>query len=395
MSVKWKIRFLGGELHGREVWITDNQLTIGERDCDLCLPLDNEGHIVFRVIDDSLYIDATSPCIKVNGRKHRANNPLPQEGVIQGMGIALAFGNQDASLSRYRPPSGMHLMRRWLGAAVAAIGMTVAFLTLGNSVDMQETTQERVKTVFKQPGLEQLNTIWSPEGTLHIEGYVKECETVRTLRQKLNELDVLYQDSVICAGELENTVHDLLVQEGYVDAIVSSPKPGEVLIQGDISSGKRWDNVQSLLADIPGLKSWKTDNPHRIQAQTLIDSLIDGDMAHLVSVTAVGKKFVISGVLSANQLQAMDTILVKVRKQCPEIKLNYQSIPFSREGTNPLISSATAIVHGKKGIYLLLKNGTRLQVGSLLPDESRVVAINEKTIAVRGSETLKNYPLNL
>lgn len=35
----WKIRFLGHVLQGREVWLNEGNLSLGEKGCDICIPL--------------------------------------------------------------------------------------------------------------------------------------------------------------------------------------------------------------------------------------------------------------------------------------------------------------------------------------------------------------------
>ncbi|ECS2098714.1 TPA: EscD/YscD/HrpQ family type III secretion system inner membrane ring protein, partial [Salmonella enterica] len=54
----WKIRFLGHVLQGREVWLNEGNLSLGEKGCDICIPLTINEKIILREQADNLFVDA-------------------------------------------------------------------------------------------------------------------------------------------------------------------------------------------------------------------------------------------------------------------------------------------------------------------------------------------------
>lgn len=396
MDSEWKIRLLGGVLHGREVWLSERRLSVGERGCDLCIPLNNQGKIILSATDGQMFIDAGNAPVRVNGRRHKRGIPLPAEGVLQTYGVAMAFGNQKADLSTYRLHSG---------SPVLFWGMTLAFMLLvgasalviwgGNAVTTPPPSLPmRVDALLRQTGLTQIKVSWEQNRTLQLSGYCENSASLQAARLKLESWGVLYRDNVICTDQLIRNVRDVLTHAGYADAQVSSTTPGEVQIRADITMGKRWAAIQPLLAELPGLKHWQINNPQEIQAKTIIDALIQNGLAGSVSVTPVGQAFVMSGVLNAQQQQTLNQLFDHIREQYPGIALSYQNVSASSEGGQRLPSPIAAIVHGRQGIYLVLEDGERLRIGSQLPDGSEVVALNDHAVALKYQGALINYPFN-
>ncbi|EJX8442104.1 SctD family type III secretion system inner membrane ring subunit SsaD, partial [Salmonella enterica] len=98
----WKIRFLGHVLQGREVWLNEGNLSLGEKGCDICIPLTINEKIILREQADNLFVDAGKARVRVNGRRFNPNKPLPSSGVLQVAGVAIAFGKQDCELADYQ-----------------------------------------------------------------------------------------------------------------------------------------------------------------------------------------------------------------------------------------------------------------------------------------------------
>ncbi|EEM5172589.1 EscD/YscD/HrpQ family type III secretion system inner membrane ring protein, partial [Salmonella enterica] len=63
----WKIRFLGHVLQGREVWLNEGNLSLGEKGCDICIPLTINEKIILREQADNLFVDAGKARVRVNG----------------------------------------------------------------------------------------------------------------------------------------------------------------------------------------------------------------------------------------------------------------------------------------------------------------------------------------
>ncbi|MGL5700111.1 MAG: type III secretion system inner membrane ring subunit SctD [Kluyvera sp.] len=395
MDKEWKIRLLGGLLHGREVWLADGHLSVGERGCDLCLPLRGGDKLEFTSTAEGLLINPGSAAVRVNGRRHNPHKPLPEEGVVQALGLTIAYGQHHADLSRYPLRSGRPALF-WVMALACLILMgTTAFVFLSTqSVSMPISIASQVTQLLQQAGLTQVTTKWEKDGTLALSGYCENSDKLQSVRLKLSAWGVLYYDNVICSDQLIRQVRDVLAQAGYDDAELSSNSPGEVSINADITMGKRWAGIQQQLNSIPGLKQLHINNPHETQINTLITELLRKGLAGDVSVTSVGHAFVISGILTDEKRLVLNDLLEQLRQRFPGIALSYQSVSSSNEGEQRFPSPIAAIVHGQLGLYLLLKNGERLRIGSQLPDGGEVIALTDKAVTLRFSDSLVNYPFN-
>lgn len=394
MNNAWKIRLLGGLLHGREIWLSEGRLSVGERGCDLCIPLNIKGNVVLLVKDDRLFVDAGKAPVRVNGRRHAQDTPLPAKGMLQVGGISMLFGDREDDLAVFRPP-----VRR---AAAFGVGtmLLVLFIMLFSLLLIVEPRKPevnvpaRVDMLLRQMALSQVTARWEPDRALVLSGYCRNEKTLQALRGQLRAWGVLYRDNIVCVEQLERNVEDVLSQAGYPQATVVYKGGGEVGISADITMGKRWSEVQSLLAEVPGLTRWQLENPYEIQGQSLIAALIQQGLADAVSMTSVGHSFVMSGVLDAEQKQKLARVMSDLRQRYPDVALSYQDVPASSEFSQRLPSPVVGIIHGRRGNYLVLENGERLTIGSRLPDGSEVVALNDKAVAFQQGRALFNYPFN-
>lgn len=395
MDSEWKVRLLGGVLHGREVWLTDGHLSIGERGCDLCVPLHSDGKLVLSVTDGQMFIDARGATVQVNGRRHKTSTPLPAEGVLQTQGLAMAFGSHDANLSHYSLRTGMPAIFWWTVLAfMLLMGVVVWVLWASPDEKPPKNITQRVEKLLQQPGLAQTRASWDRDGTLLLSGYCQSSAAIQTARLTLRSWGLLYRDNTVCTDQLARDIRDVLLQAGYTDAQVTNTEPGDVRIKADITMGKRWAAIQPLLAELPGLKHWKIDNPHATQSKAIIDELLHNGLAGSVSVTPVGPAFVISGILDAGQQQCLNQLMVNLRMQFPAIELSFQNVSASNEGGKRFPSPIAAIIHGHLGVYLVLEDGERLRIGSQLPDGGEVIALNDRAVGLKYPGSLINYPFS-
>jgi len=395
MDSEWKIRLLGGVLNGREVWLSNGRLSVGERGCDLCIPLDKEGTLIISVVDGKMFIDTGNALARVNGRRHKHGAALPEEGVLQTLGIAMAFGNQKANLSVYQLHSGPPNILWGISLVfLLLLGLSAWALWFNHSDISPPSLSTQVDALLQHKGLTQIKTRWTQDGTLQLTGYCQNSASLQTARLTLESWAVLYSDHVICTDQLIRNVKDVLTQAGYDDAEVISFIPGEVQINADITMGKRWATIQPLLAELPGLKHWQINNPHQSQSKSIIDALIQEGLAGSVSVTPVGQAFVISGILNFEQQKILNQVVDHIRIQYPDIQLSYQNISASSEGGKRFPSPIAAIVHSRQGTYLVLENGERFRTGSQLQDSSEIVAITDQAVALKYRGALINYPFN-
>ncbi|KAB0556782.1 type III secretion system inner membrane ring subunit SctD [Pantoea stewartii] len=395
MNSEWKIRLLGGVLHGREVWLADGHLSVGERGCDLCIPLCGGDRLEFTATPEGLMINTGNAPVWVNGRRHQPDKPLPEEGVVHALGLTMAFGQHHANLSRYPlPRTSPALFWGMAFACLILMGAAGLVLLCRGTPPSPPPMPSRVAELLQQNGLTQVAATWEKNGTLRLSGYCEKSDRLQSVRLKLGAWGVLYQDNVECTDQLIRQVRDVLTQAGYDEIELTSHAPGEISINADIMMGKRWAGIQQQLTTIPGLKHLHIDNLHETQINALIASLLQQRLAEKVSVTSVGQAFVISGVLNMNEQQSLNHLLAQLRQQFPGIALSYQNVASSGEGIQRFPSPIAAIVHGQQGLYLLLEDGERLRTGSQLPQGGEVVALTDAAVALRFPDALVNYSFN-
>lgn len=395
MDSEWKIRLLGGVLHGREIWLADGHLSVGERGCDLCIPLCGGEKLEFTATPAGLLLNTGGAPVRVNGRRHQPDKPLPEEGVVHALGLTMAFGQHHANLSRY-PLRRTSPALFWGMVLTCLILMGTTALLLQSSENLPPPPMtSRVTDLLRQTGLTtQIAATWEKDGTLRLSGYCEKSDRLQSVRLTLGEWGVLYQDNVVCTDQLIRQVRDVMTQAGYEEVELTSSAPGDISIIANIMMGKRWAGIQQQLTSIPGLKHLHIDNLHEIQINALIASLLQQGLAKKVSVTSVGQAFIISGILNINEQQSLNHLLAQLRQQFPGITLSYQNVASSGEGSQRFPSPIAAIIHGQQGLYLLLEDGERLRTGSQLPQGGEVVALTDTAVALRFPDELINYSFN-
>ncbi|EBC0455579.1 EscD/YscD/HrpQ family type III secretion system inner membrane ring protein [Salmonella enterica] len=390
----WKIRFLDRLLQGREVWLNEGRLSLGEKGCDICIPLTINGKIVLREQEESLFVDAGKARVRVNGRRFNQNKPLPSSGVLQVAGIAMAFGKSDCDLASYQIPIS-RLRHWWLaGVFLIFIGGMGALSSIGGQPETVNDLPLRVKLLLDKSNIHYVRAQWKEDGSLQLSGYCSSNEQMQKVRATLESWGVMYRDSVICDDLLIREVQDILIKMDYPHAEVSSEGPGSVLIHDDIRMDQRWRKVQPLLADIPGLLHWKISYSHQSQGNDIIAAIIENGLVGLVNVTPIRCSFVISGVLDESHQRILQEMLAALKKKDPTLSLIYQDIAPSHDGGKYLPAPVAGFVQSRHGDYLLLTNKERLRVGALLPDGGEIVHLSADVVTIKNDDTLINYPLD-
>ncbi|EHI7915861.1 TPA: type III secretion system inner membrane ring subunit SctD [Salmonella enterica subsp. diarizonae serovar 61:l,v:z35] len=390
----WKIRFLDRLLQGREVWLNEGRLSLGEKGCDICIPLTINGKIVLREQEESLFVDAGKARVRVNGRRFNQNKPLPSSGVLQVAGIAMAFGKSDCDLASYQIPIS-RLRYWWLaGVFLIFIGGMGALSSIGDQPETVNDLPLRVKLLLDKSNIHYVRAQWKEDGSLQLSGYCSSNEQMQKVRATLESWGVMYRDSVICDDLLIREVQDILIKMDYPHAEVSSEGPGSVLIHDDIRMDQRWRKVQPLLADIPGLLHWKISYSHQSQGNDIIAAIIENGLVGLVNVTPIRCSFVISGVLDESHQRILQEMLAALKKKDPALSLIYQDIAPSHDGGKYLPAPVAGFVQSRHGDYLLLTNKERLRVGALLPDGGEIVHLSADVVTIKNDDTLINYPLD-
>lgn len=393
MENTWKIRLLGGVLHGREVWLAEGRLSIGERECDLCIPLQIASCIELVVTDGQLYVKAEKVSVRVNGRRHLQHHPLPTQGVLEGAGVAMAFGPQQQELAGYRLPVRAFSLA-WLLTPIMLILLSALALFTVQLAPVSSTPSVQVDALLQQMELTQLSAQWQKDGALQLSGYCESSDALMPLWLALQSHNIRYRDNVICADQLMRNVQDILIQAGYTQAHVVSRGQGNVAIDADIRMGKQWEAVQPLLAEVPGLRHWQIENTSEEIGNVLISELLKQGFAGKVNLTNTEQRFILSGVLNAQDKQTLTGLMQDILTRYPNVALSYQEVPISSEFSRQLPAPVTGIIHSRRGNYLVLGNGDNLSIGSRLADGSEVVAIHDTSVTFRQGRALINLVFN-
>lgn len=344
-----------------------------------------------RVHDDRLFVDAGAASVWVNGRRHTQSKPLPDTGMLRVGGVTLVFGPQEADLASFQPPK-RRSVAFWGGALILVALISLASLLLMSHEPTPEPDLSvRVDALLQQMTLPQVRTQWDQNHILQLSGYSPTDKMLEPVRNRLQSWGVQYRDNVVCADQLERNVQDVLIQAGYLQVCVQSTGKGDVTIRADITMGQRWTAVQPHLAEVPGLTHWQIENPYEEQGEAIITALIQSGLGGAVSMNAIGKSFVISGVLDSDEKQRVTALIADLRTRYPGVKLSYQEVPASNEFSQRLPAPVAGIIHGPRGDYLVLENGVRLSVGSRLPDGSEVVVLTDKAVTFKQGRMLFNY----
>lgn len=151
---------MGHLLQGREIWLNEGSLSLGEKGCDICIPLTINGKIVLREQEESLFVDAGKARVRVNGRSFNQNKPLPSSGVLQVAGVALAFGKEDCDLASYHIPVS-RLGHWWLvGIFMIFIGGMGALLSVGSQPETVNDLPLRVKLLLDKSNIHYVQAQW-------------------------------------------------------------------------------------------------------------------------------------------------------------------------------------------------------------------------------------------
>lgn len=397
MEKQWKIRLLGGVLQGREIYLPAEGLSLGEQGCDVCVPATGDEKIILSVKEGALFVSAGKMPLKVNGRKHLPSIALPDYGVLQVADVAFAFGFADTRLAGCQLPSRSLAIYWALGmiTILCIMGLIILSVLAGPLPQAHQSTITQVNQLLQKNGLTEIKADQISDGSIQLSGYCQNSWQMQKFRQILESMAIFYHDNVICVDQLLRNVQDVLTVAGYTDIKVASRSPGEVLISGDIIAGNQWNKVQSALEEVPGLKRWYIENMHREQGKAIIQALINNGLAGLVSMTPADQTFIISGVLTHKEQEILRQTTDALKLQYPGLALIYQNVPVSSEGVKHLPAPIAGYLEGRHGRRLILANNQQLHLGSQLPDGSKIINLNEKSVTFEYQDALVHYAFSL
>ena len=395
MSEQWRIRLLNGVLQGREVRLYQGRLLIGEQGCDLCVPVRQNARILFEDRQNQLFVSAGDIPVRVNGKRHKSDRPLPDSGILRVAGLRLAFGKAGLTLNTEADLSRLHRCCLWGIAGALVLG--VLMVVLGKDAFREKESSAVAAGMparlldLKAARENGIDVHRDTDGAFVLSGECKHSEGLQQLRRQLESINVNFRDRVICDDALVHSVEDVLMQAGYSNVSVVSRGGGQVLIQGDISMGPVWIAVQKTLHDIPGLRGWTVSGHPSGAIDDIIRQIVSAGLSERVSVAPVGEGYVISGIISDEERRVLEKLLSGLRKTYPSLELSYQPVAASSAIYDAALQQVVAVIHNRNGGYLLLDNGERLYAGSVLAGGWRLLTLHGNTVVLRGKNTLGHY----
>lgn len=403
MAVRFKLRLLSGELNGRELNLPEGEFTLGEKGCDVLLPLP-EGQVLTLVISENQIMLQVPGTVWVNGLRHDLQHPIPLHQVIEAAGLALVLGEKTDVLSGIKIPhrAGARLLL-WLSVVtfilLFLIVMLIFWFTQQSSrlfSYLPPDIPTQLSTQLEQPALEGIKAGWLSDGSVMLSGHCTSSSAVIQLQNFLVRNQIAFRNKLVCDDHLTASVSDVLHQYGYQDIEVSTGRtPGNVILYGAIEMGEHWVKVQETLATVAGLKGWTVVNSHNGQIPRLVEHLRALGLLGYLSMTQSPKDIVISGVLSPEQQQQLKQLLTTVAEQQSEVlPVRYQNIPASDQAAKLLPAAIISYGGNSHSKFVQLANGTRLQQGTILKNGYKIIFISELGLSLLKENNLIQIPMN-
>ena len=402
MNAQLKIRLLNGELNGREIALPEGIFTLGDQECDILLPLEEGQILTLKIVENQVFMQAQGR-VWVNGLIFDLQNSLPFHQVIEAAGVFIVLGERDDILS------GIAIPRRSGQRPLLLSGLTLLILILLSASLFWLSAYEKnrpTEKAFDLPTqlarqlklleLQSVISTWQPDGSVIFSGYCSSSAAIRRLQNFLIMHRVIYRNELVCDDHLLASVNDVLRQFGYKDADVSTGKePGTITIHGTIQAGPQWKKVQDVLTSMTGLKGWSVINNGSELIQLLVVELRQSGLLGYLSLTQNKKDIVISGQLSGEQQQKLNTILEKIQGEQPDfLPMNYQNIPALDQSRQLLPAEVVSYGGNEQSEFIELTNGMRLQQGTILPNGYKVIFLSAHGLQLMRGNNLVHIPLN-
>lgn len=414
MSFLFKLRLLNGPLAGRELALPAGELTLGQGDVDLQVPLEGlvtDRHVVLLVSEQGFFLTSAVACWVAGKAWEDRTAPLPLAQVIDLAGQGLLLGTVDSTLPLLPLPprivaadeqTGVTRLNnnraalreaarhygRWIGRAGAStlmIGLLLAggswllsATAIGHGLPTQSELVPWLTQQLQQPGLSGLGFAWEGDGTIRFKGHCLDSRPFNALMIQLRRYGVLLREPMICQDQLLNNIRYVLHLFGYEQVTVSATdKPGEVAIQGAVQADDRWRQVVDMLAVMPGLAHWSVENPGDKQLKALLTQLRKAGLLGKLSIARSGDRLVVSGRLVPAQREKLNQQLAQFSQRWePAPVVIYQNIRPSEERQQLFPAAIVSVGGCEQNPFLELASGQRLQVGARLPNGYQIVAID-------------------
>nr|WP_284676666.1 type III secretion system inner membrane ring subunit SctD [Vibrio sinus] len=399
---------LSGHLRGRELKLPEGEFTIGSKDADLSVLLDEDKQATLLVSEEEIRIKEESVPMWYEGEAQAERSPIPPSTIIDLAGFSFLLGAEDQDLTLADVPARQKHTekggRNWLAiiclslCLVFAIGVAVfSWINLNAPPIVKFDPKAWVGQEIKQPGYGKLELSWSGNGILTLGGYCQSVSKYQSLLGRLNGLGIHYKNQAICQEDIVHNVYFVLQQNGYAHVMVHSGKQlGTVVISGNISADKQWQSVSQLIAQVKGLHSWEVKSEKEEGLGELVEKLKQTHLLDKLSLSRNGNTTTITGSLGSKDEALLNKVLKQYRTDAPSNgRVIYQNIPVSQSMLSLFPSAIRSFGGNAKNPYLILANGMRIQVGTRLPDGFEVSNLDTTSVELVKDGQLLHIPLTL
>lgn len=377
MLSRYKVKLVNGAMRNRELQLPPGNVTIGTDSNDIVyFPLE-QGVVNFLLDtrDDGVFL-LYQGVFWIEGKPENSTGeyPLPEGKVIDVAGCVFILGDAEHNILLQDVPDRLNLKQRrkkrvlvagvlLLTAIVAATVASYIFLTNKNKVE--PLSRQDVYHQLKETKLNAITLVWHGE-SVAVYGRCKNTTILNTFFNYLKNKNINFINNALCDDSLISSIKDVLEQFGYDDISVSAgEKPGFFTLIGYILPSQRWNEVENLLSNTPGIVGWEIRHNNNSALDSVIEILRNNNLIDYFSVFKKGNIITISGSVSKeierNTLSLVNDINNKEKGVYVLFKNIQPYIPTDLFPAKILRLSGTS-----KNPVITLDNGTNLGIGSIL-----------------------------
>ena len=379
MQYHYKLKLLNGPLIRREIKLRAGTLSFGTEDVDIFVPLQGERKQLVLSVDESGVVlpEETKGWLNQRQQVLPAGFSLPMNTPVMAAGVAFVLSDLESDLSMFTHwiPGKASLLSGsvsgWLLGGLALlilIGMGGVLLPNSGATSSFDA-HKWVSELPKRPEYQRLSLKWLQDGSLQIGGRCQKRSDLSPMLMELTANNISYHYQAMCDDQLLNNVRYTLQLYGYENVTVSAgEQEGSVIIDGQVANTDRWAQVTRLLGSMPGLKSWEVVNRSDQQIRDLMDALKANALLGKVSVRRAQGRILVSGKLTGDQTDTIESIIKQFMKQHPDgTRVVFQDVQNTGNEAGIFPSPIVSVGGNDNSVYLELANGMRLQQGATLP----------------------------
>ncbi|CAG9185951.1 type III secretion system inner membrane ring subunit SctD [Cupriavidus pampae] len=407
--VAYQLKFLSGPLLGHSLALPEGDFLMGPMDADVHAETEGRHSALFSTSRNGVALMTSAPCWIDGRRTRKLPNPLPCQTPIDIDGITVALAPARDTVTPDTVPrrrDGVRWRRRLRRVATTTLALALSYLT---GMGVWQYANQMPREITKDAGAAAtdswqeaasklgIKTGHTVSGAVSLSGQCTASEQRDRVIKLLRSAHMPYVDSTLCQDEIERNVRAALRMHGYADVKVAPGNQyGTVFIMGRILSDDRWKGAVATLSKIRGLQTWSVEDDSASHVRRLIEVLRRSHMGNKLSVARENNLVLLTGTLSEDERQRLDTTIAKFSAEHPDAsRVIYQNIPSASVQTSVFSSPVVSFGERNKAAFIDLANGTRVTAGSRLPSGYLIAQMDRQGIELERDGDVIYMPLNL